>query len=253
MRVLRFSIGGLMGAALTAALGLTALRAASETSAGVTFLVTYGVLGLALVGVVCRGQSDRAWWLGFVVFGWGYLAVAFWSPSYATKLPTTTALEIVCTKIGLTVPEIPPARFTIGGIDPSFTQIGHCLWSLMGAILGGILASALFAVPAFRSERPASETRDAGSSIPMWWRTPAVAGLLGLALAGSVAVFGSGSMPQLWAGLTFLLTCGLLGIVALGALLGRGRSRQVWLGASVFGWGYMMLAFGWHPFHANCP
>jgi hypothetical protein len=60
-------------------------------------------------------------------------------------------------------------------------------------------------------------------------------------------------IPQLWAGLTFLLTCGLLGLVALGALLGQGRSRDIWLGATLFGWGYMMLAFGWHPFHANCP
>lgn len=215
MRFLRFSIAGVMEAVLTAALGLTTVRPASETGAGITLLATYGVLGIAVIGVVCRGEAERTWWLGFVVFGWGYLATAFWSPSHATKLATTAGLEVVCTKIGLTIPEIPAGQWTTGGIDPSFAQIGHCLWALMGAILGGIVASALYSVPAFRSERPASDTQWSGRSSRVGWHTPAVAGLW-LALAGSVAVFGSRLMPQLWAGLTFLLTCGLLGLVALG-------------------------------------
>jgi hypothetical protein len=253
MRFVRFSIAGLMGAVLTAALGLTALRSASETWAGAALLLTCGVLGLAVVGVVSRAADERAWWLGFALFGWGYLALALWSLPSATKLPTVTGLEAVWTKIGMTVPEVPPARGTIGGTDPSFIQIGHCVWALLGACLGGILASAFFAVPAFGSERQVSETNNPGQSPRIWWRRPAIAGLLGLALVGSVAVFGSSLIPQLWAGLTFFLTCGLLGLVSLGALIGRRGSRDLWLGATLFGWGYMMLAFGWHPFHATCP
>ena len=136
MRFVRFSIAGLMGAVLTAALGLTALRSASETWAGAALLLTCGVLGLAVVGVVSRAADERAWWLGFALFGWGYLALALWSPPSATKLPTVTGLEAVWTKIGMTVPELPPARGTIGGTDPSFIQIGHCVWALLGACLG---------------------------------------------------------------------------------------------------------------------
>jgi hypothetical protein len=242
-----------MGAVLTAALGLTALRSASETWAGVALLATCGVLGLAVVGAVSRAADERAWWLGFALFGWGYLALALWSPPSTTKLPTVTGLEAVWTKIGMTVPEVPPARRTTGGTDPSFIQIGHCVWALLGACLGGILASAFFAVPAFRTERQVREKYDPGQSPRIWWRRPAIAGLSGLALLGSVAVFGSSLIPQLWAGLTFFVTCGLLGLVSLGALIGRRSSRDLWLGATLFGWGYMMLAFGWHPFHATCP
>ena len=39
----------------------------------------------------------------------------------------------------------------------------------------------------------------------------------------------------------------------LGALIVRDRSREIWLGAALFGWGYLILAFGLHPFQATCP
>ena len=78
MRMPRTSIAGLMGAVLVASLGLTALRSGSAVWAGTTFLVTCGVLALAVVGVVCRAGPGRAWWLGFALFGWGYLVLVFW-------------------------------------------------------------------------------------------------------------------------------------------------------------------------------
>jgi hypothetical protein len=95
MRTARFRIAGLMGAVLVAALGLAALRNASELWAGVTFLATCGVLCLAIVGVVCRGGGERAWWLGFALFGWGYLALAFWSPSICRPWPCSTRSDRV--------------------------------------------------------------------------------------------------------------------------------------------------------------
>src|ERR1700677_3959962 len=61
MRTIRFPISGLMGAVLVAALGLAALRNASETWAGIIFLLTCAVLGLAIVGIICRGDGERAW------------------------------------------------------------------------------------------------------------------------------------------------------------------------------------------------
>ena len=154
MRFIRFSIAGLMGAVLTAALGLAALRSASETWAGAALLVTCAMLGLAVVSVASRAAAERAWWLGFAVFGWGYLALALWSSPGATKLPTVTGLEAVWTKIGMTVPEVAPARGTTGGADPSFTVesellssaenpfmiVGHSLLALLAAAFGGIAA-----------------------------------------------------------------------------------------------------------------
>ena len=40
------------------------------------------------------------------------------------------------------------------------------------------------------------------------------------------------------------LTCGLLGIAVLGAASGDGKRRQTWLGAALFGVGYITLALG---------
>src|SRR5262245_14927427 len=92
MRKGRFSIARLMAAVLVAALGFAALRNASEDWAGLMLLVTCGALMLALVGALCRGPDERAWWLGFALFGGGYLALVHGLPhglpSSLDSLPT---------------------------------------------------------------------------------------------------------------------------------------------------------------------
>ncbi|MFI5461170.1 MAG: hypothetical protein ACHRXM_37670 [Isosphaerales bacterium] len=263
-RSIRFSIAGLMGAVLIAALGLAALRSASATAAGMTLLATCGVLGLAVVGVVCRQDGERAWWLGFAVFGWGYMALAFLSPNDSATLPTLTLLKAVFTRMGMTVSPLPPGpqiggrngRFgwpATGGVTPSFDQTGHCLWALLAASLGGILARSLFASPALRSDKATAETQPAERAPPMVWHGPAVVGLTGFGLVAMVAVAVAGLTLRFWAGVTLLLTCGLGGLAVLGALVGRGRRREIWLGAAVFGFGYLMLAFGWQRPRSTWP
>jgi hypothetical protein len=58
------------------------------------------------------------------------------------------------------------------------------------------------------------------------------------------ALFLVRSSPGFWVGLTFLATWALLGMTVLGAASSQGRGRQIWLGAALFGVGYMTLAFG---------
>jgi hypothetical protein len=72
-------------------------------------------------------------------------------------------------------------------------------------------------------------------------------GLAGFGAFAAVALIGSRSEPGLWAGATYLLTCGLLGLAVLGAVWGRGKRRAVWLGAALFGAGYLALALGGYP------
>ena len=91
----RFSIAGLMAVVLVSSLSLAALRSGSATWAGGLYLLTYGVLALAVVGAACRGASERAWWLGFALFGFGYLKRASWYGYGASELPTTMLLEII--------------------------------------------------------------------------------------------------------------------------------------------------------------
>ncbi|MFI5456424.1 MAG: hypothetical protein ACHRXM_13325 [Isosphaerales bacterium] len=243
MRTARFSIAGLMGAVLVAALGFAALRSASSTSAGVTLLWICGVLCLSIVGVVCRKGAERASWLGFALFGWGYLALAFWSSGNFKELPTATLLQAINSRMNATPQQTAGPRGG-GSLDWSFFQVAHCLWALLAAILGGVLARAFFTDPAHHSEQPVAITHQRGPSPWRWWRRPAAIGVAGLVLVASAAFAGSRSAPGLWAGITFLLTCGLLGLATLGAIFGQGRRREIWLGATLFGIGYMVLTFG---------
>src|SRR4051794_25734905 len=59
--------------------------------------------------------------------------------------------------------------------------------------------------------------------------------------------------PGIWAGLSFPMTCGLLGIACGGAVYDRGRDRPAWLGAALFGFGYLALSFGKSQLFAVAP
>jgi len=277
-RTIRFSIAGLMGAVLIVAVGLAALRSASDTWAGVIFLSTCGVLALAVVGILCRREAERAWWLGFALFGWGYMALAFWPSDIprVPRLPTMTLLEWLSRKVGLQ-PQVIDGDPGLGGFggtaggtssgmqsigvammggfggggsvsgNPAFEQVGHCLWALLFAIMGGTLASIVFTIPPRRSEDSQTETGQRGPKTWEGWLRPAVIGLAALALIALFTVIRPNAAPGLAAGAIYLLTCGVLGLAVLGAALGEGRPRQIWLGAALFGAGYMILAFGRDP------
>jgi hypothetical protein len=257
MRAVRFPIAGLMGAVLVVALGLAALRNASETWAGVMFLLTCGVLSLAIVGVICREDGERAWWLGFALFGWGYLLLSLWS---TVTLPTMALLDVIATRLGI------PLQFSggmgggmrnvglwafggfgggFGGMaDHPLQEIAHCLWALVAALLGGFLARALFGGSTERAENLAAPPQAAIQTSRGWWVWPAVLGLAGGVFIVFLSLIGSRSSPGFWVGATFLATCALLGITILGAVGDHGRRRHLWLGAAIFGVSYMAMAFG---------
>ena len=244
MRAIRFPIAGLMGAVLVVALGLAALRNASETWASVMFLLTCGVLNLAVVGTLCREGAKRAWWLGFALFGWGYLVLAFWS---SVQLPTMALLDAVGSRLGLKVQfgggmggmggGMRSAGFwAFGGFGGGFggppgqslKQIAHCLWALVAALLGGLLARTLFGGPRARAEKVDTHTQVAA-------RTPrrlvAVADGPGARGMRTDRVCLSRSArdrrPDSGSERRFFSTCGLLGMTILGAAAVResaGRS-----------------------------
>jgi hypothetical protein len=252
MRKVRFSIAALMGAVLVAALGLAVLRYGSQVSAGVLFLLTCGVLCLGVVGIVCRSGAERAWWLGFTLFGWGYMTLAFWFAEHLNELPTTTLLVALGLWLGIPTPGYTAGSRT-AGLDPSYALAGHCCWTLLAAVIGGILAWTLFGGPARDLDRSITAAQGQGQDPRGWWRRPAVIGLVAFVLVVLVAVAGARLAPGLWAGATFLLTCALLAFSTLCALCGRGRCRQVWLGAALFGAGYMVLTFGRSPDQPSWP
>src|SRR4051794_35246539 len=144
----RFTIAGLMGFVLVASVGLAALRSGSSMWASVMFLLTCGVLALGVVGVACGGGAGRPRGLGVSLFGWGYLAWAFWGPDSMPgggRAPTVALLRAIGASLGGPGPRPPGQGGFSGGEDfYSFQEVGHCLWGLVLAALGGVLAHVLW-------------------------------------------------------------------------------------------------------------
>ena len=131
----RFSIAGLMAVVLVSSIGLAALRSGSATWAGGLYLLTHGLFVLAVVGAVCRGASERAWWLGFALFGLGYLTRAFWYGPGTPMLPTTALLDAIRPEESR-----PSADRSAPKTTRYYWVVGNCLWSLVAATIGGLLA-----------------------------------------------------------------------------------------------------------------
>jgi hypothetical protein len=183
MRLPRFSIAGLMALVVVAAVGVAALRFANELWAGVLLLATVGIFGAAILGIVHRRDGKRAWWQGFALFGWGYFALAlgpWFHAAIAPSLPTTTGLTALFAKLHPSPPQVgwvaysdtswtstatapgtapaitsgtaPPASMTstitLWMPSPSpdhFLRVGHCLWALLAACVGGLIGRAFHA------------------------------------------------------------------------------------------------------------
>ena len=95
----RISIRVLMAFVVFAAVGLAALRNADEVWAGMMLLLAMIAIGVAILGATLMRGAERAWWLGFAVFGGGYL-VASLCPM-RSDLATTRLLQSVIARSSL--------------------------------------------------------------------------------------------------------------------------------------------------------
>jgi hypothetical protein len=177
MRLPRFSIAGLMGLVVVVAVGVAALRFASELWAGILLVLTLMVLGASVLAFHERSGARRAWWRGFALFGWGYVVLALgpWaSEAIAPKLPTTAGLDALYARMHpggaeagqaqrlgqvvlrdyIAVPPgmafSPDGKLVVSGAPPGpapepFRRVGHCLWALLVACVGGLVGRALHA------------------------------------------------------------------------------------------------------------
>jgi hypothetical protein len=257
MRTFRlFSISGLMVIVLASAVGLAALRNPSATWAGAMLVLTCAILALAVVGAIDRRGAERAWWLGSSLFGWGYLALWWRLAGHPTAfLPATGLLEILGpwldvaprTSGGLGgLLGVGPSRWLPGGVvlEPSYVQIGHCLFALLAALLGGLLAAVCQTPSGLAPDRSRAGVPDTGRRPRSSRLPPTTLGLVVLIGAAAAASIRSEARGPLWAGITFAMTWALVGLAILAAALGRGRRRLIGLGAALFGAGYMVLIFG---------
>jgi hypothetical protein len=103
MRKLRFNIASLLLVVLVAGVGFAALRESNEIWASGVFTITLGVLLISIVLATHRREKRRAFWLGFAVFGAGYLALSL-IPSIESRLLTRKALDYLDSKVSRSIP-----------------------------------------------------------------------------------------------------------------------------------------------------
>ncbi|WP_435011047.1 hypothetical protein P12x_002340 [Tundrisphaera lichenicola] len=165
---------GVLTFLVVGAIASVAVLQGQATWANVLFLATVSLLGVSILGILHRKGDDRAFWQGFALFGWGYLIIAFvpWTPHPSgLELPTSRWLGALHGAVdrssagpGDQSQAMPPAE-TVEGADvaargpvvpvpaipqsPSmfvpadlrqFTLVGHCLLTLLAALLGSSVA-----------------------------------------------------------------------------------------------------------------
>jgi hypothetical protein len=97
MRILRFNIGSLLGVILFLGVGFAALRESNDLWDSGLFTLTVGILPVGVLLAIHRDQAKRAFWVGFALFGWGYLGMSL-VPSFESRLLTTKGLAYVDSK-----------------------------------------------------------------------------------------------------------------------------------------------------------
>src|SRR5580704_16254064 len=106
----RFSLAGLMGLVIACGVGFAALSSNSPLWSDVVMTLVLGTLFTAVLGAVYRRKRDRAFWCGFLLFGWGYMILAF-GPWFQTEirphLITTPLLDFLHGRIT----PMPPGAF----------------------------------------------------------------------------------------------------------------------------------------------
>jgi len=93
---LRISVAGMMILLLGLGLVLASLRSPSDTAAAAVLLVTQATLAFAILAVVYRAGEGRAFWLGFALFGWGYMALTWelWLGQSADRPEILTSIAL---------------------------------------------------------------------------------------------------------------------------------------------------------------
>ena len=156
MSGLRFSIAHLLAAVALIGVGLVALNAPNPVTAGLLTLATIGALLTAVLGVIYRTGEARAFWLGVVVFGGAYFAIAFSSALPAAELWLREPLKAVrrafwTTSVPAGQTTLPQGKdsaydeaahgwLTWPAWDGGFGATAHCFANWLWALMGGAMA-----------------------------------------------------------------------------------------------------------------
>lgn len=149
---MKFSLLTLLGLVAVAAVGCAALAHPVRGSTVAVFTTTIVLLSSAVISATYCRAAVRAFWFGFAIMGWIYWLLVWVhleevSSRDTSLLATSWVLDILDdTKLGV----IPHDPLIDPVFDPRvdawlrFRQTGHCLWALLFALAGGVLARWLY-------------------------------------------------------------------------------------------------------------
>jgi hypothetical protein len=173
MRRFRFHIGTLIILVLVLGASFAALRESNEIWDSGIFTLALVILLTSVMLAIHRTEERRAFWVGFALFGWTYLALSL-VPSIESRLATAKALAYLDSKVpgrtqGLfkiqfSATGTPGNRLTTSnlgtvkvwdaatgrllggwaGSTENFVRIGHSLFALMAGWFGGLLSHRLW-------------------------------------------------------------------------------------------------------------
>lgn len=192
MRKLQFSLLGLLGVVSSVAVGCAALAKPNEWWAMILTHATFAALFVGVLAAIYGHAARRAFWVGFAVVGWGYMA-AGWANAMLSNAGSDDAQQFVTTELlewlgerTLGTGQRFVATTTVSGRGPlgwfpgssggpmgasggaplsitpvpgtnpqalsRFMRIGHSLLAIIMAVAGGLLARAFY----YRRERLAA-------------------------------------------------------------------------------------------------
>jgi hypothetical protein len=175
MPPLRISLSTVLAIVAVVALGLAGMVSASRLATAAMGTVTLALLLAAILAAWLRAGSDRAFWVGFALFGWTYLVLvnsdwvggqfghdltAGLSDVGEVMVPEVQVLSVATPVPGARAVPTQPAidwaemmrqrQMKIG----NFVQIARMLLSLCFALAGGFLARRIAERHGLRSGSP---------------------------------------------------------------------------------------------------
>lgn len=150
----RFSIARLILFVAAVGVGLAAVRSATLAWAFAAEFVTVSFLLASILGVLFHKGPDRAFWIGFLVFGWSFAGLLFVLPSLIETpqegLPVTTIRSALSDLSDWIHPfdidkqyESAEARSTANDdarrVEIACTRICEMIFILCTAAFGGVL------------------------------------------------------------------------------------------------------------------
>ena len=153
LRAFQFTLMSLFGLTVLVALACTALLNATPLWASTWFSLTIFVLLLGTLAAIFRQGSRRPFWIGFGLFGWVYLLLAFepWADQdLAPALLSTHGIAWLESSLGNEEGQAVVNNVIVTGSSHSmirlwkfsnpFLQIGHSVFALLFGLFGGMVA-----------------------------------------------------------------------------------------------------------------